>query len=301
MVLDISGVYPPIPTPFHANGDIDYNSLRANLAMWNQHDLRGYVVMGSNGEVVYLSQDEKVQVVKTVRETIPAEKLIIVGAGCEGTRQTIRLCERMAKAGADAVLLINPHYYTGLMKSPAVMKNYYTEVANASPVPCILYNMPGNTGIDIPIDVCVQLSHHPNIIGMKESGGKVHRIAQIKHENPDFQVLAGSASFLLPALEVGATGGVCALANIAPKECLELLKLFYGQQHIKAKKLQGSLVAPNTAVTSKYGVAGLKAAMEFVGMKGGPVRSPMLDLDSKNRNIVKSILQRANLLPSSRL
>jgi len=257
--------------------------------------------MGSNGEVVYLSQDEKVQVVKAVRASIPAEKLVIVGAGCEGTRQTIKLCERMAEAGADAVLLINPHYYTGLMKNPAVIKNYYTEVADASPVPCILYNMPGNTGIDIPINVCVELSHHPNIIGMKESGGKVHRIAQVKHENPDFQVLAGSASFLLPALEVGATGGVCALANIAPKECLEVVKLFHNQRHSEAKKLQGRLVAPNTAVTSKFGVAGLKAAMELVGMKGGPVRSPMLDLDKSSRASLRAILQRANLLPSSSL
>jgi len=301
MVLDISGVYPPIPTPFYATGDIDYDSLRANLAKWNQYDLRGIVVMGSNGEVVYLSQDEKVQVVKTVRDNIPADKLVIVGAGCEGTRQTIRLCKRVAEAGADAVLLINPHYYTGLMKNPAVITNYYKEVANASPVPCILYNMPGNTGIDIPISVCVELSHHPNIIGMKESGGKAHRIAQIKYENPDFQILAGSASFLLPALEVGATGGVCALANIAPKECLELVQLFYSDRHLDARKLQGRLVAPNTAVTSKYGVAGLKVAMELVGMKGGPVRSPMLDLDRNNQMIVEAILKRANLLPSSRL
>jgi len=257
--------------------------------------------MGSNGEVVYLSQDEKVQVVKTVRASIPSEKLVIAGAGCEGTRQTIKLCERMAEAGADAVLLINPHYYKGLMKNPAVMKNYYTEVANGSPVPCILYNMPGNTGIEIPINVCVELSHHPNIIGMKDSGGKVHRIAQIKHENPDFQVLAGSASFLLPALEVGATGGVCALANIAPKECLEVIKLFHDQRHSEAKKLQGRLVAPNTAVTSGFGVPGLKAAMEFIGMKGGPVRSPMVDLDKGGRAIVRDILHRANILPSSNL
>jgi len=257
--------------------------------------------MGSNGEVVYLSQDEKVQVVKTVRASIPSEKLVIAGAGCEGTRQTIKLCERMAEAGADAVLLINPHYYKGLMKNPAVMKNYYTEVANGSPVPCILYNMPGNTGIEIPINVCVELSHHPNIIGMKDSGGKVHRIAQIKHENPDFQVLAGSASFLLPALEVGATGGVCALANIAPKECLEVIKLFQDQRHSEAKKLQGRLVAPNTAVTSGFGVPGLKAAMELIGMKGGPVRSPMVDLDKGGRATVRDILQRANILPSSNL
>jgi len=257
--------------------------------------------MGSNGEVVYLGADEKVQVVKAVRNAIPADKLIIAGAGCEGTRQTIKLCERMADAGADAVLLINPHFYTGLMKSHAVIKNYYTEVANSSPLPCILYNMPGNSGIDIPIDICLELSQHPNIIGMKESGGKVHRIAQIKHVNPNFQVLAGSASFLLPALEVGATGGVCALANIAPQECLNVMKLFYGGNHSEAKRLQGSLVAPNTAVTARFGVPGLKAAMEFVGMKGGPVRSPLLDLDHKNRMLVKAILMKANLLPSNKL
>jgi len=301
MVLDISGIYPPIATPFHANGDIDYDSLRTNLTKWNQHDLRGYVVMGSNGEVVYLSADEKVEVVKTVRSNIPAHKLIIGGAGCEGTRNTIKLCKRMAAAGANAVLVINPHYYTGLMKNNAVIMKYFTDVADASPVPCILYNMPGNTGIDIPVELCIELSKHPNIIGMKESGGKVHRIAQIKHESPQFQILAGSASFLFPALQVGATGGVCALANIAPKECLELVKLFHTGRYHEAKMLQGSLVAPNTAVTAKYGVPGLKVAMELVGLRGGPVRSPLLDLDAGTRNTILAILRKANLVRSYKL
>merc|ERR1711971_336641 len=138
------------------------------------------------------------------------------------------------------------------------------------------------------------------IIGMKDTGGKVHVIAQVKSECPDFQVLAGSASFLLPALSAGACGGVCALANIAPDKCIELLKLYNAGRHAEAKKLQGTLVAPNTAVTARFGVPGLKAALEMLGMKGGPVRGPLLDLPNANREVVRSILSRANIRASLR-
>lgn len=294
--LDLSGIYPPIPTPFKENGDIDYDALRANLKHWNQFGLAGFVVQGSNGEVVYLSAEERVQVVKEVKACLPAGKLLIAGAGCEGTRETIRLCKAMAGAGADAALVINPHYYKGLMRNPEVIKNHYTKVADGSPIPVVLYNMPGNTGIELPTQTIIELARHPNIIGLKDSGGKVHKIAQVKSECPNFQVLAGSASFLLPALCVGATGGVCALANIAPQKCIELLDLYNKAELGKAKQLQGTLVEPNTAVTARFGVPGLKAAMEMLSMKGGPVREPLLNLTEANRSVVREILVKADIL-----
>lgn len=293
MVLNLAGLYPPIPTPFTASGDIDKAALASNLQVWNTFDLAGYVVQGSNGEVVFLSEDERVSVVAEVRRN--TNKLIIAGAGHESTIVTIRLCQRMAEAGADAALVINPHYYTGAMKNPKVISNHFRQVADASPIPIVLYNMPGNTGIPIPNSCIIELSGHPNIIGMKDSGGKVAKMAYIMNECPGFQVLAGSASFLAPAMCLGAVGGVCALANIAPQKILDMMNMVKSGRISEAMALQRTLVEPNTAVTAGFGVPGLKSALDHLGLKGGYLRSPLLPLPEGNVTKLRSILYKANI------
>lgn len=293
MVLDISGLYPPIPTPFTSTGAVDYALLARNLNTWNHFGLAGYVVQGSNGEVVYLSEDERVEVVRAVRKN--TKKLIIAGAGCESTLQTIRLCKRMAEAGADAVLVINPHYYKKGMQNPTIITNHFRQVADASPIPIVLYNMPANTGIEIPNSCIIELSSHKNIIGMKDSGGKVAKMAYIMNECPGFQCLAGSASFLAPAMCLGAVGGVCALANIAPKQVLDMMAMVK-RGHIKeAMALQRTLVEPNTAVTAGFGIPGLKAALDYLGMNGGYLRSPLMPLSTGNTQKLRSILEKAKI------
>lgn len=296
-MLDISGLYPPIPTPFTCNEEVDYDTLMHNLTeVWEKYPLRGYVVQGSNGEVVYLSQEERVDVVKFVRATISSDKLIIAGAGCESTKQTVNLCEKMAEAGANAVLVINPSYYSKAMTSIKVIINHFIQVANKSPVPVIVYNMPANTGIDIPDSAIIQLSKHPNIIGMKDSGGKIAKLAYIIQECPKFQVLAGSASFLAPALMCGAVGGVCALANIAPGLILEMMSKIRKKDYTMAFSIQKRLVESNTAVTSKWGVPGLKAAMELLPfLKGAYLRSPLLPLTNEEKQNLIIVLQKAEI------
>jgi len=294
MVLNISGLYPPIPTPFTETGAVDYARLSSNLSVWNKFGLAGYVVQGSNGEVVYLSEDERVEVVKAVRQN--TNKLIIAGAGCESTIQTIRLCKRMAAAGADAVLVINPHYYTKGMKSEAVITNHFKQVADASPIPVVLYNMPANTGIEIPNSCIVELAAHPNIIGMKDSGGKVAKMAYVMQEcGPDFQCLAGSASFLAPAMCLGAVGGVCALANIAPAKVLQMMDMVRSGDIAGAMALQKTLVEPNTAVTAGFGIPGLKSALDYLGMQGGYLRSPLLPLPNDKVQKLRQILIKAGI------
>lgn len=295
--MDISGIYPPIATPFNKDETVAYDKLKHNMDKWNKIPLRGYVVLGSNGESVYLTIEERVEVVRKATEMAGKDKLVIAGAGCESTRETISLSRKMAEAGAKALLIVTPCFYKGSMNNEALI-SHYTKVADASPVPVILYSVPGNTTIDIPAEVAVQLSTHPNIVGIKDSGGNVAKLGQMvyKTQNNDFQVLAGSASFLLPAYTVGCVGGICGLANILGQECCDLEQLFKQGKVEEAKELQHRLIGPNMGVTARFGVPGLKTAMEWFGYYGGPARSPLQPLSQNNVEILKKIFQDTGFL-----
>eukprot|EP00795_Rhopilema_esculentum_P011951 gene11951-2525_t len=277
--LDLSGIYPPIPTSFNENEDIDFEKLKSNLARWNKMPFAGYVVQGSNGEYVYLSNKERVDMIEFVRKEVPKDKLVIAGSGCEGTRETIQLTNEMAAAGADAVLVTTPCFYKNRMNVQA-MNKHYTQIADASTVPVILYNVPANTGVEFPPESIAELAKHPNIIGLKDSGGNITNIGGIIHATAgnDFQILAGSASFLVPYLSLGAVGGVCALANVLGEEVCQLYKLYKDGKQEEARKLQLKLIKPNGAVTRKYNVPAMKHAMDLYGFYGGPCRSPMTSL-----------------------
>jgi 4-hydroxy-2-oxoglutarate aldolase len=294
--LRLEGIYPPIPTPFDDGGKVALGGLADNLARWNGYGLRGYVVLGSNGEYVYLTEEEKLQVLETARAAIPADKLLIAGTGYEATCMTSELTRQAAALGADAALVITPGFYTGRM-TPEALIHHYHAVADDSPIPILVYNMPANTGIDLSAQTVAAMAEHPNIIGIKESGGNVVKMGAIRAlAGPDFQVLAGSASFLLPGLAVGAVGGVNALANIAPDKCLALRQLFLDGQWEQARDLQVRLIAPNTAITAGWGVPALKAALDMLGWYGGPVRSPLLPLSEPLRETLRDILVEAGIM-----
>lgn len=296
MTLDLCGVFPPIPTPFHDDERLALDQLQRNLERWNQFDLRGYVVGGSNGEFVYLSNQERLEVVRAARQTIPAERLLIAGSGAESTAQTIALSQGMAQAGADAVIVVTPSYYRGRLDSQA-FENHYRRIAAASPVPVLLYSVPANTGIELPAEAVIRLAQEPNILGMKDSGGNIARIAGLINSTPaEFQMLAGSASFMLAALAVGAVGCVAALANAAPGAVLELLGAFQAGDIESARVIQARLLQPNHAVTAGFGVAGLKAALDMLGYYGGPVRSPLQPLRDGQRQELRQVLETAELL-----
>lgn len=289
--LQLGGIYPPIPTPFKKNGQIAVDALKKNLAYLNGFDLRGIVVMGSNGEYVLLSEEEKLLLMETVRAAIPAGKLMIAGTGCQSTSETISLTKKAAGIGADAALVITPSYYRKLM-TPETLRIFFRAVADESPIPVILYNMPACTGIDMDAETIAALAEHPNIIGLKDSGGNVVKIGDIfRLAGPGFQVLAGSGGFLLPALSVGAVGGVMALANIAPAQCIALRHLFLEGNQNEAQKLQLRMIPVNSAVTARWGIPGLKAALDFLGLYGGPVRRPLQPLPEASRTQLHKILE----------
>ncbi len=283
------GVYPPIPTPF-VNQRLALDRLRENVSRWSQTGLTGFVVAGSNGESPYLSDDEKVRIVQTVRETAPDLK-VIAGTGCETTESTINLTKACAEAGADAALILPPHYFTGSM-TPDVLARYFEEVADASPIPVLLYNMPKNTGVNLSANLVAGLSRHPNIVGIKDSSGDIVQIsATVANAMGGFEVFAGSGSFLLPALVMGAVGGMMAVANVAPESCLQLVRLVEEGRLDRARRLQQALLPLNAAVTHRFGVPGLKAALDHIGYFGGEPRRPLKPLEGEDRRTVEEIVR----------
>jgi len=276
--LNLSGIFPPLPTSFDKDENLLPDKIRHNIEKLSVYGLSGFLILGSNGEQVMLSEKERSEAVAAAREALPKDKLLLAGTGGQSTRETIRLTKAAAAEGADAVLVINPFYFKGLMTHEALVK-HYLDVADVSPVPVIVYNMPGNTGIDMTAAMVIEMAAHPNIVGMKESGGNVVKMGEVlRSVRPDFQVLAGGAGFLLPALSMGAVGGILALSNIAPAQAIEIYRLFLAGDMVNARALQHKMIPVNAAVTARWGVPALKAAMDHLGLYGGPSRRPLLPL-----------------------
>lgn len=295
-MIHLAGIYPPITTPFNDDGALALAHLESNIERLNREPLAGYVVGGSNGEFVLLSVEERVEVVRTVCQVKSLGRLVIAGAGQESARETIGLARQMAAAGADLAIVVTPGYYKSKMTSSA-LQGFYTQVADASPIPVLIYNVPANTGIDMPAEAIIYLARHPNIVGMKDSSGNLAKMAFALREAPaGFQMLAGSAGFLLPALSVGAVGVVPALGNFAAAVLKDMMDRFQQGDTKGAKEIQLRVVEPNTAVTTRFGVPGLKAALDLLGYYGGPVRSPLQPLTDEERRTLSEILRRAGIL-----
>jgi len=291
-MIDLKGIYPPLPTSFNSKENLDLEAITRNIRYLCTFDLAGILVLGSNGELVMLDNDEKKKVYDTARKAIPGNKLMIAGTGAQSTVETIKVSRIASDSGADAVLVLSPSYYKGQMTQEALVR-FYSDVAEKSPVPVIIYNMPANSGIDMDAETIVLASRHDNIIGLKDSGGNLIKMASIvKNSKPGFQVLAGSASFLLPALTIGACGGILALANIAPGLCLDIYRSYQSGDVDKARMQQLNAVDLNTAVTRKWGVPALKAAMDYLGLYGGPVRKPLLPIGDNEKEELIAIINK---------
>jgi 4-hydroxy-2-oxoglutarate aldolase len=293
---NLTGVFPAFPTPFATTGAVEVEQLAFNIEKANQLPFKGYVIGGSNGEFAYLTPEERVHVVTEVECRLADNRILIAGAGMESTRGTIELAQRMGGAGAHYVLIVTPHYFTSKMTVDA-LENHYRLVADHSPVPVLLYSVPANTGINLPVEAVIRLADHPNIVGMKDSGGDVARIGyMIEKTSDDFAMLAGSVGFFLGALSMGAVGCIGALANIAADETAMIMDRFMHCDLAQAQKIQRRMIEPNYAVTSRFGVPGLKAAMQMKGFYGGPVRSPLLPITEEEEEELREILVRAELL-----
>jgi 4-hydroxy-2-oxoglutarate aldolase len=287
----VRGIFAPIATAFDASGEVDYSTFAENTVAFGATKLSGLVVLGSNGEFTLLSHDEKVKLVETARNHLPAEKMVIAGTGCESFKETLQLTKECAAVGADVALVVTPNYYKKDMNE-AALGNFYTMLADASPIPVMIYNMPGNSGVNVPSSLTLKLAAHPNITGIKDSGGNIVQISEVLAKAPEgFSVFAGSGSYLLATLLLGGVGGTLAVANVVPDYCAEIQENFEKGDLEKARKMQLALLPLNAAVTSRFGIGGMKAAMDMVGFKGGLPRLPILPAGEETRKEIARILK----------
>jgi len=275
--MKLQGIFAPIATPFDHAGNIYTAKVQHNVEKWNLTTLAGYVVTGSTGESVMLTAEEKTQLWEMVAQHAAPEKLLIAGTGVESVRETVCLTNRAAELGYKAALVKTPHYYKNLLNRADAQMLFYRAVADQAHIPVMIYNFPQNTGIDIPADAVAQLSEHPNIVAIKESSGNLEKVMQmIREVRPGFQVLVGSAPTLWPSLLMGACGAILAYANAAPYSTIAIWEAYRTREEEAGRDWQNRIAKAAVLVTAKYGVPGLKYAMDSNGYYGGPPRLPLV-------------------------
>src|SRR5262249_61735075 len=273
--MNLAGVFAPIPPPFDDRGRGDPAGVTKALGRWVARPLHGFVVLGSNGEAALLDDFEADQAIVAAREAVPSEKRFIVGTGRESTQATIKASKRAAEHGADAVLVRTPGFFQSQMTNEAFVR-HYTAVADASPVPVLLYNFTAVTGGNLLPAAVARTATPPNVVGMKESGGDIGQIADLVTSTPaTFGVIAGTAGTFYPALNVGAVGGILALANVLPDACTKLFRLTKAGRHEEAIAVQRRLMPMAKLLGQQYGVPGLKAALSLIGYDVGMPRPPL--------------------------
>jgi 4-hydroxy-2-oxoglutarate aldolase len=294
-MFSFKGIIPPMVTPFDDAGAIRYDAFERNIDRYIEAGIEGFLVAGSNGESVYLEHSEKLKLIEAARSRVPSSMTLLVGTGVESTQATITLTREAADRGADAVLIKNPFYFKAQMTFDAY-KAHYTAVADASPVPVIVYNVPVFTGLALESRLVIEVSKHPNIRGLKDSSGDPKLISEVvwNTDPSKFQVMAGAAATLLPAMVAGARGGIIALACAAPKAALLLYRAFVAGDYQKAGLIQRIIAPAAGAVTGKNGIAGLKTAMELEGLQGGLPRRPLLPLQSEQQGDLAQVFRRMN-------
>jgi 4-hydroxy-2-oxoglutarate aldolase len=289
--MDLSGVFSALTTPFSSDGSVSLADLKHNIQQYNRTALAGYVVMGSTGESVLVSKSEWAGVLGAVKEMASRDKKLIAGTGAESTAETIERTKQAAELGYDAALVKTPYYYKPAYKLEVYLQ-HYRRVADASPIPVLLYSVPQFTGVALESPEVSRLAEHPNIVGIKESSGNVQRIAEIIASVPrDFQVLVGSASTVYPSLTIGARGAILALGSALPEKCVELYELFRKGPGERAREVQLVILRASKLVVSECGIAGVKYVMDQRGYRGGLPRLPLLPLQDEQKKRLNALLE----------
>jgi 4-hydroxy-2-oxoglutarate aldolase len=291
MLDGLRGIFPPIPTVFDAAGRVNARAMEDNVSRWMSTPLAGVLALGSNGEAALLSEDEGDRVLEAVRAAVPKDKLLIAGTGRESTVATIDASRRAAARGADAVLVRPPSYYKSQMSAEA-LRDHFRQVADASPVPVLLYNLPA-TGVVLTWPVVADLAEHPNIAGMKETSPDLERLGSFAAIGGRFRVLSGWAPVIYPALALGASGGILAVANVLPDRCTALYEHAVAGRRDEALAVQRAITPLARLVSSIHGIAGLKAALDLIGFHGGLPRSPLLGVSGQIRADIADALEKA--------
>lgn len=290
----LGGLYIALTTPF-AGEKISPARMRDNVRKYNRTGLAGYLVLGSTGESVFLSDDESEKLIEAVAESAAPGRKILAGTARESTRATVEFTRRAARSGIAAALVRPPSYFKSKMTRESLRSHFLT-VAEGSQVPVLIYNIPQNTGISLDPRLVVELAGHPNVAGLKESSGSLGFLGEVIRDVPrDFHYFAGSGHVVYPSLEMGAAGAILAVANAAPELCAEIFRLFKAGRKDEARKLQLDLIPLNKTIVEKHGIAGVKAAQDLRGYYGGPARLPLLPLDESSKKEIASLLDALRL------
>ncbi len=291
MSLRFNGVFGPVVSTFKRDsGDVDCAAFTANVKAHIAAGELGVVVCGSTGEAALLTEGERFELLEAARRTVPADKLVLMGTGAESTRLTVRRCHEAQTVGADAVLVVAPHYYSNAMSVDA-LRAHYTRVADESPVPILLYNIPKYMHFKLAPELVAELAKHQNIVGIKDSSGDLDLLkSYIAAQSDSFSVITGNGGQLHPALMAGARGGILAVALFAAERSVAIFNAHTSGDHAAADRLQTEMKPLATTIVAELGVAGVKAAMDIAGLHGGPVRMPLMDLDAAGRARVESLM-----------
>ncbi|MGC1483719.1 MAG: dihydrodipicolinate synthase family protein [Candidatus Acidiferrum sp.] len=299
--MNLSGVFPALTTPYAADGSVSIEDLKHNIRKYNVTGLAGYVAIGSTGESVLLSRKEVDAIFIAIKESAAPGKLLIAGTGAESTAETIDRTKRAAELGYQVALVKTPYYYKP-MYNQEVFIAHYRRVADASPIPVMLYSVPQFTGIALEAPEVGVLAQHPNIIGIKESSGNVQRAAEMLAAAPSpFQVLVGSASMMFPSMILGAVGSILALGSALPEQCVVLFDAVRSGDLERARELQSSILPASRLIVSQCGIPGVKYAMDQLGYRGGDSRLPLLPLHDDKKHAIRELLAKMDSHTPARL
>jgi 4-hydroxy-2-oxoglutarate aldolase len=292
----LRGIFPPIPTAFTAGGDLGVPA--AGYLEWlRDGGMDGVVALGSNGEAANLTENERVEWIRSVHDALPLPLRLVVGTGAESTRATIERTRAAAAGGAEAALVIAPSYFRRQLTVESLRAHYHA-VAEASPIPILVYNIPVHTGYDLGAEWIIRLAGHANLAGIKESSGDIPRLPRLRRElGPDFVLLAGAGERMVEALEAGADGAIAALANLAPHASAGIRNAWLEGRHDQARQLQRTISPLGQALTAGYGVPGLKAALRMLGYDHGDPRLPLPPLAASELPALRRLLEDAKLMP----
>jgi 4-hydroxy-2-oxoglutarate aldolase len=294
----LSGIFPPIPTAFSAGGGLR-SPAAGFLELLRDGGMDGVVALGSNGEAANLTETERVEWIRTVRAALPPPLRLVAGTGAESTLATIDRTRAAAAEGAEAALVIAPSYFRRQLTAESLRAHYHA-VAEVSPIPILIYNIPVHMGYDLGAEWIVRLAGHPNIAGMKESSGDIPRLRVLREQlGPDFVLLAGSGEKMVDALEAGADGAIAALANLAPHASSGIRNAWLERRFDQARQLQRTIAPLGEALTAGYGVPGLKAALRLMGYDHGDPRLPLPPLPAAELPALRRLLEDAKLLPQA--
>jgi 4-hydroxy-2-oxoglutarate aldolase len=288
--VKLRGIFPPLTTPFSSDGEIDVARLRKNIARYNQTPLSGYVMNGSTSESVLLGWDEIEKLWAASREAVGSDKVMIAGTGAESTAETIRHTKRAAALGFDAALVRTPSYFKPFMTFEAETTHFF-RVADASPIPVLIYSVPVFTNYTVEAPLVAKLATHPNIVGIKESSGNVQRMKDIVATTPkSFNALTGSALTLSEVLDVGAVGAVLAASCVIPEACADLYEASRRGEKERVEQIKKQAITVGATLTTKFGVPGIKWAMDRLGYYGGPPRPPLLPVSEAAQQEIDALL-----------